>query len=111
MAFLVTCLISEGDDVWRNLRGHELYGTDVDEESFFRWSGDMGFFIVNCDFGIINESIRVVIVVLDLSVSWNWVVGHVQLTFFFFAGFLLGLSYISSYLFAICSAVIPSSFN
>jgi hypothetical protein len=50
-------------------RSHKLYGTDVDKESFFRWSGDMGFFIVNCDFGIINESIRVVVVVLDLSVS------------------------------------------
>ena len=52
-----------------DIRGHELDGPDVDEESFFRRSGDMGLFIVNSDFRVINKIICEIVVILDLEVS------------------------------------------
>jgi len=53
--------MNEGD-----IRGHELNGPDMDEKSFFRRSGDMGLFIVNSDFRVIDEIICEVVVILDL---------------------------------------------
>ena len=56
--------MNEGD-----IRGHELNGPDMDEKSFFRRSGDMGLFIVNSDFRVINKIICEIVVILDLEVS------------------------------------------
>jgi len=50
-----------------NLLLHELDGTDVDKEAFFLWSGYMSLGVINSDFGIVNERVCKVVVVLDLS--------------------------------------------
>jgi hypothetical protein len=41
----------------------------VYEETLLGGPGDMGLNIVNGDFGVINEIICVIVVVLDLSIS------------------------------------------
>ena len=52
-----------------DLRGHKLDGTDVNEETLFRRSGNMGFFIVNSNFRIIDKVVGVIVVILDLTIS------------------------------------------
>lgn len=50
-------------------RSHELDWANVYEKSFLGGSGDMCLNIVNGDFGIIDEIICIIVVILDLSIS------------------------------------------